>query len=77
MAKQQIVQSECDRCHKEDKSPLKSGIKNGRYVLPKGWLHVEGFTDSRSVFEVDLCPDCKGDVLSAAGKAESKLKVVG
>ena len=76
MAKKQVVHSECDRCHKEDTSDLKTGIKNGRYILPSGWLHVEGNTDSRTVFEVDLCGDCKGDVLKAAGAAQRSLKAV-
>jgi hypothetical protein len=38
-------------------------------VLPDGWLHVSGITTVSVVFAVDLCGDCKGTVLAAAGAA--------
>lgn len=67
MARQQVVYSECDRCHVSEEAPLSAGIKNGKYVLPKGWLHVEGVTNTATVFEVDMCTECKGTVMEAAG----------
>lgn len=68
MAKIQVVESVCDRCHTHEEEPLKTGIKNGRYVLPKGWLHVSGNTNTATVFEIDLCTECKLTVLEAAGQ---------
>lgn len=70
MAKQSVVESICDRCHASEIQPLSTGIKNGKYTLPRGWLHVEGFTNSHSVFEVDMCAECKGTVLDAAGQGK-------
>lgn len=66
--RQQVVDSECDSCHTTERQPLASSVKNGSYILPKGWMHVEGFTDRHVVFEVDLCTACKLTVLEAAGK---------
>lgn len=73
--RQQIVESICDRCHTSVEEPLTSGIKHGKYILPKGWLHVQGFTSQHTVFEIDLCTECKGTVLAAAGQGR-KLKAV-
>jgi hypothetical protein len=75
MARQKIVESECDRCHTSETAPLSTGIKNGNYVLPKGWLHVHGFTNNHSVFELDLCTECKVVVLEAAGKGRKLYAV--
>lgn len=69
--KRQVIQSECDRCHVEEIAPLEK-VKYQRkdtLDLPKGWLHVSGVTATRTVFEVDLCAECKGTVMEAAGKA--------
>jgi len=79
MARQQVVHSECDQCHKSETTPLSDGIKNGNYILPKGWLHIEGNTGNKLVFERDLCVECKEAVLNAAGVADAKarLSVVG
>lgn len=66
--RQQVVDSECDSCHRTEQHPLDPRAKRGRYVLPKGWMHVEGFTDSHSVFEVDLCTECKRTVMESVGK---------
>lgn len=68
MAKQQVVESTCDRCHTSVEEPLSSGIKNGNYLLPRDWLHVTAFTNNHTVFEMDLCVECKRKVLDAAGK---------
>ena len=75
MARHQVVQSECDSCHTVEQSPLSSGIRNGKYILPKGWMHVEGNTNTNTVFEVDLCVDCKQTVMEAAGKGR-RLRAV-
>lgn len=75
MAKRQVVQSECDRCHVEEVVPLEPRPKYQRrdtLDLPKGWLHVSGVTATSTVFEVDLCVQCKGTVMQAAGKATLK-----
>jgi hypothetical protein len=68
VSKQSVVESTCDRCHTSVEEPLTSGIKHGKYILPKGWLHVQGDTNSHTVFEVDLCEVCKLTVMEAAGK---------
>lgn len=68
MASVSVVESICDRCHTHDEQPLSSGIRNGKYVLPKGWLHVEGVQNNHTLFELDLCEECKGTVLEAAGQ---------
>ena len=75
MAKHQVVESVCDRCHTHEEEPLKSGIRNGNYVLPKGWLHVEGNTNTTTVFAIDLCSECKLTVLEAAGQGRTLRSV--
>jgi hypothetical protein len=75
MSKKQVLLSICDRCHTEVQSDLiraDGRMRLGRkseFVLPPGWLHVEGNTTTHTVFEVDLCEVCKGVVLDAAGSA--------
>lgn len=69
--RQQVVDSECDSCHRAEQHPLDTSKKRGGYTLPKGWMHVEGFTDRHSVFEVDLCTECKRTVLESVGKGRS------
>lgn len=71
MAKKQVLISICDRCHTEVESPFEKRriIHKERYVLPPGWLHVQGDTATHTVFEMDLCEDCKVIVLEAAGSA--------
>lgn len=68
MASVSVVESICDRCHTSHEQPLSTGIRNGKYVLPKNWLHVEGISNNHSLFEIDLCEQCKGTVLEAAGQ---------
>lgn len=68
MASVSVVESICDRCHTHDEQDLSKGIRNGNYVLPRGWLHVSGISNNHSVFELDLCEECKGTVLEAAGQ---------
>lgn len=71
MAKQQVIQSTCDRCHAEDTVPLmRAKYQRSTLDLPIGWLHVSGVTATSTVFEMDLCKDCKGIVMEAAGKAD-------
>lgn len=74
MARVSMVESICDRCHTHDEQPLSTGIRNGEYILPKGWMHVAGTVSGRVIFEVDLCEECKGTVMDAAGKGKSKDK---
>lgn len=68
--RQQVVDSECDSCHRTEQHPLDSSTRRGKYVLPNGWMHVEGFTSNRSVFEVDLCPECKLSVMESVGRGQ-------
>jgi hypothetical protein len=74
MATKQVVSSECDRCHTEVTEDLDARTKRNRpsdpFILPKGWLHVSGNTSTTTVFELDLCSDCKLSVLKAAGAAQ-------
>lgn len=73
MAKRQVILSTCDSCHKEEMSPLDKKSRRDELDLPKGWLHVEGSTATSTVFEMDLCADCKKSVLEAAGVATLRL----
>lgn len=75
MARQQVVQSECDSCHTVSEQPLNQGIRSGKYILPKNWMHVEGVTNTHTVFEVDLCPECKQRVMESVGKGR-RLRAV-
>jgi hypothetical protein len=38
-------------------------------------MHVEGFTNNHSVFEVDLCVSCKQAVMESVGKGR-RLRAV-
>lgn len=40
--------------------------------VPKDWLHVDGFTNSHSVFKLDLCDECKKEVLEFTQSDQSK-----
>lgn len=54
---------------------MASGVKQGHYILPKGWMHVQGFTDRHNVFEIDLCTECKQAVMESVGKGR-RLRAV-
>ncbi len=70
MAKRQVVESTCDRCHKETTYPLTPNTKRGEeFEVPEGWIHVAANTKTKMIFEMDLCEDCKGTVIDAAGAA--------
>lgn len=70
MSKKEVLLSVCDKCHVEVQTPLEKG-RMGRkhYVLPPGWLNVSANTATHTVFEMDLCEECKVPVLAAAGSA--------
>lgn len=53
---------------------MSSGVKRGEYQLPDEWLNVSGNTNTVTLFDLDLCPTCKGVVLDAAGQGKSKGK---
>lgn len=55
--RQQVIRYECDSCHKTVDVRLDSIIKPGR--VPEDWLHVDGFTNTQTVFKLDLCEECK------------------
>lgn len=59
--RQHVVRYECDSCHKVAEEPQNSVIPRGR--MPKDWLHVDGFSNSHSVFKLDLCDDCKKTII--------------
>jgi hypothetical protein len=70
MAQKEVVFTTCDRCYKEEQTDLqKVPARNEKFQLPAGWLHISGNTRSTTVFEMDLCGDCKGLVIEAAGRA--------
>lgn len=72
MARREVLLSVCDRCHTEEETVLEKKHRLGRkdrYVLPPGWLNVSGNTATHTVFDMDLCEDCKVVVLAAAGSA--------
>ena len=73
--RQQVVDSECDSCHREERQSLATGMSRGKYVLPKGWMHVAGFTSGHTVFELDLCTECKQAVMESVGKGR-RLRAV-
>jgi hypothetical protein len=70
MAKREVVESTCDRCHKEEVTPLTPTTRRGEYQVPDGWIHVAANSKSSTLFEMDLCDDCKQNVLAAAGLAD-------
>lgn len=71
MATREVLLSVCDRCHTEAETPLpeKRRGRLPKYLLPPGWMNVAGNTTTHTVFEMDLCEECKGIVLNAAGSA--------
>jgi hypothetical protein len=59
----------CDKCHTEqqmkfDKQPKS---RRDRFLLPDGWVHVQGNSRNTTVFEMDLCKDCARIVKELAG----------
>lgn len=69
MGTKTVVVSSCDRCSFEETHDLPDKRRGDPYILPPGWLHVAGNTATTTVFELDLCSECKGVVLEAAGAA--------
>jgi hypothetical protein len=80
VTRKRILVSTCDRCHVEAEIPFGPSVtmmrtrNNIQYHLPKDWLHVAGNTATALIFEMDLCPECKISVLTAAGAANHKRK---
>lgn len=75
MAKKEVVLTTCDTCGAEEQMPLPKG--DGRhmsdpFVIPAEWLHVAANTKDKLLFERDLCPKCKRDVLAAAGMGDAQ-----
>ena len=77
MAKQKVLLSTCDRCSHEERTPLhEKGLgRRNTYVLPSGWIHIEANSESATLFELDLCKECKRIVLEAAGAAQSSRRL--
>lgn len=70
MAKKEVLFSTCDRCGIETQTDMdKKPGRPDKFALPPTWLHVEANTRSSTVFEIDLCEECKQPVIEAAGRA--------
>jgi len=67
MARKTVVESQCDKCHKETITPLKAERVRGLYDLPEGWVHVQANSRTAQIFALDLCDECKTVVEEAAG----------
>lgn len=59
--RQHVVKYECDSCHKVVEESQATSVPRGR--MPKDWLHVDGFSNGQSAFKLDLCEECKQDVM--------------
>jgi hypothetical protein len=69
MASKEVVFTTCDRCYTEVQTDIDLSKRAQPYQIPVGWLHIHANSRTASVFEMDLCPDCKGIVIEAAGRA--------
>ena len=69
MATKEVVFTTCDKCYKEVQNDMEKPTRVDKYLLPVGWLHISGNTRQTTVFEMDLCEDCKQSVFEAAGRA--------
>lgn len=69
MASKEVVFTTCDKCFKEAQQDVEKPTRQEKYILPPGWLHITGNTRTTTVFEMDLCEDCKQYVIEAAGRA--------
>lgn len=70
MATKEVLFSTCDRCYAEAQTDIeKSPAREPKFMLPEGWLHVSGNTRKTTIFEMDLCEDCKQFVIAAVGRA--------
>jgi hypothetical protein len=71
MASKEVLFSTCDRCFKEAQTDIPQGPrKDTETLLPDNWIHISGRSKRTSVFEMDLCDDCKGIVIAAAGRGD-------
>lgn len=71
MAKKEVLFSTCDRCFKEAQTDIdKAPARAEKFQLPERWLHISANTRNTTAFEMDLCDDCKGIVIAAAGLAD-------
>ena len=70
MARRQVVHSTCDRCHKEVTTPFTPNRRGDEFEVPDGWIHISANGRTTTLFEMDLCDDCKGIVIEAAGLAD-------
>ena len=69
MATANVIVSTCDRCGTEVEERM-TRLRRGTLDLPSGWIHIAANSQTSLVFEMDLCTECKQNVLQAAGKAE-------
>lgn len=65
--RQHVIRYKCDSCHKVVEEPQNTGIPHGR--MPKDWLRVDGFSNSHSVFKLDLCEKCKQPIMEITESA--------
>lgn len=69
MASKEVVFTTCDRCYTEVQTDVDLAKRAQPYQIPVDWLHIHANSRTATVFEMDLCPDCKGIVIEAAGRA--------
>lgn len=70
MATKEVLFSTCDRCYKEVQTDIERNPQRGQpFQIPPGWIHISANSRTANVFEMDLCEDCKGIVIEAAGRA--------
>jgi len=72
MAKQHVLESSCDRCHKEVVTPFVRNPLRAQYDIPDGWIHIQANSKNTQEFAMDLCDECKSIVIEAAGRARTR-----
>lgn len=72
MATRHVLQSTCDSCHVHAEIPFEKHPRNRKdtFLLPEGWMHIQGNSRTALVFEMDLCQDCSGQVRNMAGRGD-------
>ena len=72
MATRHMLQSTCDSCHAQAEMPFEKQPRNRRdlFLLPDGWIHIQGNSRTTLVFEMDLCDRCAKTVREMAGRGD-------
>lgn len=56
MAKKSVVVTTCDQCGVEETIDMPVKETRAQLLLPKGWIHVQGDSATKSLFALDFCP---------------------